>query len=194
MIKYQKNPISLFKTWYQAELKLSKVQIPSAVCFSTIGLDNFPNARFVSLKEIIDDSFIITGSLKSRKGVEVGENNRVALTFWWTETECQVRIQGIASKISETLATKYFEERSQASKVVSKVCSQGDVVNDVSILEEKVETFIAENKRINKPKDWSGLSIKPIRMEFMEFKTSRFHDRKLYELIDGEWKMIQIQP
>ena len=188
------NPIQLFKTWYKAELKLSKVQIPTAVCFSTIGLDNFPNARFVSLKEIIDDNLIITGSLKSRKGIEVNQNNKVALTFWWTETERQVRIQGEANKISEVLATKYFDERSQISKVISEVCNQGKVVENVSVLQEKVETFIRKNKKIDKPKDWSGLSIKPIRIEFMEFKTSRFHDRKLYELVDGEWKMTKIQP
>jgi pyridoxamine 5'-phosphate oxidase len=81
-MKNTKQPIQLFSKWFDEELKLSKVQIPTAVCLSTIGIDNFPNARFVSFKELIDNSFVITGPLNSRKGIEIENNNSVALTFW----------------------------------------------------------------------------------------------------------------
>ncbi|WP_111684152.1 pyridoxine/pyridoxamine 5'-phosphate oxidase [Winogradskyella tangerina] len=188
------NIITLFKNWYEQELKNTQVQIPTAVCLSTVGIDNFPNARFVSLKEIINNEFVITGPLNSRKGLEFKHNNNVALTFWWTATERQVRIQGIASQLSETLAEKYFEERSANSKAVSLICEQGQEVQDLELLEKKVQEVVSENKKIDKPKDWSGLSIKPIRIEFMEFKKTRFHNRKLYELENEQWHMKQIQP
>lgn len=64
-------PIEIFKKWFEEELKLSKVRIPDAVCLSTIGLDNFSNASFVSLKEIIENLFIVTGPINSRKGIEI---------------------------------------------------------------------------------------------------------------------------
>ncbi|WP_339707799.1 pyridoxamine 5'-phosphate oxidase family protein [uncultured Kriegella sp.] len=124
-MKNKKQPIQLFLKWFDEELKRSKVRIPSAVCLSTIGTDDFPNARFVSFKELIDDSFIITGPLNSRKGLEIEKNNKVALTFWWTETERQIRIQGFATKISDQLADKYFDARSTNSQAVSLISEQG---------------------------------------------------------------------
>jgi len=188
------NPILHFEKWYKEELKLTSVQIPSAVCLSTIGIDNFPNARFVSFKEVINGSFIITGPLNSRKGIEIKNNNKVSLTFWWTETERQIRIQGIAAKIKDELAEKYFEARSMNSKVVSLICNQGKEVDDLQLLEKKIVNKIAENKKINRPKNWSGFSIKPVRIEFMEFNKTRFHNRILYEFVNDSWNIKQIQP
>ena len=188
------DPITLFNQWYAQELEQTKVEIPTAVCLSTIGLDNFPNARFVSLKEVLNDTFIITGPLNSRKGYEFENNNKVALTFWWTATGRQVRIQGSATRIDEALAVSYFEARSTQSKAVSLVCNQGKDVENLEHLKSEVEQKAAENQPMPKPKHWSGLAINPIRIEFMNFETSRFHDRKLYEYIDDKWVKRQIQP
>ena len=187
-------PIEIFTEWFGEELKLSKTRIPTAVCLSTCGIDNYPNARFVSFKELIDNSFIITGPLNSRKGIEIENNNKVALTFWWTESERQVRIQGTATKISEQLANKYFKERNLNSQAVSFICEQGKEIYNLEQLEKKVLEKVAGNNKINRPKNWSGFSVKPIRIEFMEFKKTRFHDRKLYEFENGKWNLKQIQP
>ena len=62
------NPIEIFRKWFDKELNLTKVSIPAACCLSTIGIDNYPNARFVALKGIVNDNFIVTGTLTSRKG------------------------------------------------------------------------------------------------------------------------------
>src|SRR5688500_19977851 len=115
------NPLALFMDWYTRQLQVTRASIPSACCLSTLGLDNFPNARFVSLKEIANDAFVVTGPLSSRKGLEIHHSNKVALTFWWAETERQVRIQGEATRIPDKLADKYFAERSQEAQVVSLV-------------------------------------------------------------------------
>ena len=189
-----KQSIELFLEWYKEELELSKVRIPSAVCLSTIGLDGFPNARFVSFKEVVDNSFVVTGPLRSRKGAEIENKPNVALTFWWTETERQVRIQGTTSKISDELADMYFNERSRNSQAVSAICQQGYEVGNLDELEMKIVEKVAESTPIQRPEYWSGFLIKPIRIEFMEFKKTRFHNRKLYEMENSEWRMKHIQP
>jgi pyridoxamine 5'-phosphate oxidase len=189
-------PIKIFSKWFDEELKLTTVSIPTACCLSTIGTDNYPNARFVSLKEIIENNFIITGSLTSRKGLEINETNKVALTFWWTETERQVRIQGNSTIISDELADKYFTERNRDSQIVSIVSNQGQILNDSEELNKKyqeIETKFS-NKILTRSKNWSGYSIAPIRIEFLEFKTTRFHNRKLYQLTNGKWTKIKLQP
>jgi pyridoxamine 5'-phosphate oxidase len=190
------NPIIIFKQWFDEELKLSKVSIPTACCLSTIGTDNYPNARFVSLKGIFEDNFIITGTLTSRKGIEIRNSNKVAITFWWTETERQVRIQGNATQINSELADKYFSERSRDSQIVSIASNQGQQLNDLNESNEKYQALETtfSNQSLTRPENWGGYSIDPIRIEFLEFMPTRFHNRKLYELIDRQWKKIELQP
>ena len=98
------NPLLLFEKWFNDEKKVSNLKLPAACCLSTIGLDGYPNSRFVSLKEISNESFVITGPLSSRKGREIENCSKAALSFWWTSTERQIRIQGNISKISKLSA------------------------------------------------------------------------------------------
>ncbi len=189
-------PIEIFRKWFNEELKLTKVRIPTACCLSTIGTDNFPNARFVSLKGIVENSFIITGTMTARKGLEIEKTNNIALTFWWTETERQVRIQGYATMINTELADNYFAERNRDSQLVSIVSDQGKELHNMEELEknyQKLETAFA-NQLLKRPENWSGYSIEPVRIEFLEFKPTRFHERTLYELVKGQWTHIQLQP
>ncbi|MGB5287773.1 MAG: pyridoxal 5'-phosphate synthase [Ignavibacteriaceae bacterium] len=190
------NPIIIFNQWFDAELNLTQVRIPSACCLSTIGTDKYPNARFVSLKGIIENKFIVTGTLSSRKGLEIGETNKVALTFWWTETERQVRVQGNATQISIELADKYFAERNRDSQIVSLVSNQGQRLNDIDTLNKKYQETetIFSNQLLARPENWGGYSIQPIRIEFLEFKPTRFHDRNLYQLTNGRWTKTKLQP
>ena len=188
--------IEYFNKWFNEELKLTKVRIPAACCLSTIGTDDYPNARFVSLKGIFENKFIVTGTVTSRKGIEINMTDKVALTFWWTETERQVRIQGNATIINDRLADKYFAERNRDSQIISIVSNQGQKLNNMEELIKKYQdmerTFT--NQPLVRPETWSGYSIEPIRIEFFEFKKNRFHDRKLYELTNGQWIITELQP
>ncbi len=190
------NPLKQFIEWYDREVEKSSVRIPSACCLTSIGLDGYPNSRFVSLKEILNNKFVITGPLNSRKGTELLSNSKVALTFWWTATERQVRVQGDAIQIENTLADKYFEERSKESQIVSQICEQGVPIEDPAKLVALLETQKAEiNKNeIHRPKTWSGFYIIPKRIEFMKFEKSRFHYRELFINEEGIWKKTILQP
>ncbi len=161
-----------------------------------MGLDGYPNSRFVSLKEVFDDAFIITGSRFSRKGLEISHSNKVALVFWWSASAKQVRIQGEASVISDQLADAYFAERSSAAQLVSIISVQGKQISDLNDLHRKFDELetLYSRKKIERPADWGGYAIKPIRIEFMEFKPDRFHVRRSFEHSDSQWSVSQIQP
>ncbi len=190
------SPIKIFKQWHDQEMKQTSVKIPSACCLSTIGIDGFPNARFVSLKDIIDNNFIITGTLTSRKGVEIKSSEKVALTFWWTETERQVRVQGNAKKVSDKLSDKYFFERNRDSQIVSVASFQGQELMEIDELTKRYEEIdlLFSAKEILRPENWGGYKIEPVRIEFLEFKLTRFHERTLFELKNGQWKTRNLQP
>ena len=190
------DPIQKFINWYKKELKFTQVKIPNACCLSTNGLDDFPNARIVALKEIKNDTFVITGSLSSRKGIEIKNDPKVALTFWWTSTETQVRIQGIAEEISPVEADIYFQQRSLDSQLVSSHSKQGETIDMLPKLKEEINESKAKLKAkfIDRPTSWGGFSIRPIRIEFLEFAPDRFHTRTLYIRQNGEWEVKLLQP
>lgn len=190
------SPITLFAGLYSEQLSQSKDIIPSACCLSSIGTDGFPNARFVSLKELADGKFIVCGPTKSRKGIEIDSNNKVSLTFWWPETKRQVRIQGMATSISDEQADRYFSERDRESQLVSSVSNQGENISALNTLLSKFESLQneSEGKLIRRPQNWGGFSVDPIRVEFLEFKNTRFHERKLFTLENGSWKTTFLQP
>jgi len=190
------NPLLIFEKWFSKEKELNNLTLPAACCLSTIGLDGYPNSRFVSLKEISNESFVITGPLNSRKGYEIENSPKAALSFWWTFTERQIRIQGDVSKIPTPNAEIYFGQRNRDSKIVSTVFEQGKKIQSVAHLQKHFEEQKGEieNKEIECPENWGGIYIKPIRIEFMEFKKSRLHERSLYELVNNEWEITILQP
>jgi len=178
------------------ETKRTSVSIPSACCLSSFGLNGYPNARVVSLKEIIEDTFIITGPLASRKGKELLNNPKVSLVFWWTETGRQVRIQGEATQIDDELANIYFKERNKESQIVSQISKQGEPIED---LKSFLELFEEKSKKLHqreilRPEGWSGFSITPKRIEFLDFKESRLHHRELFERREETWSSTFLQP
>lgn len=190
------NPLKKFESWYTDERELSQLRLPAACCLSTIGVDGYPNARFVSLKEVTPAGFVITGTLASQKGIEMEQKPTAALTFWWTATERQVRIQGDVIEISKEQATQYFKERNTDSQLVSTVFDQGKTIKSFEVMQalfqqkkEKLDT-----STIEKPKNWSGICIQPKRIEFMDFKTSRLHERIVFEGEIGNWKSYFLQP
>ncbi|WP_375334294.1 pyridoxal 5'-phosphate synthase [Flagellimonas sp. C4] len=190
------NPLLLFEKWFSEEKEQNNLDLPSACCLSTIGLDGYPNSRFVSLKEIKNQSFVVTGPLDSRKGREIKNHSKAALSFWWTCTERQIRIQGDVSEIPKPDAEIYFKKRNRDSKIVSTIFEQGREIQDIPYMQKLFEEKKAAlgNKNVGQPKNWGGIYIKPIRIEFMEFKTSRLHERKLFEQTSNGWKMTILQP
>ncbi len=190
------NPLKKFKTWYKEETDKSSSSIPSACCLTSIGLDGYPNSRFVSLKEVIGSHFVVTGSMTSRKGIELRSNPKTSLTFWWTATERQIRIQGDAQQIEDELANTYFKSRSKASQIVSQISKQGHKTENLSELMTRFEKKKAayKNVEIDRPNDWSGFYIIPKRIEFMEFKKSRFHIRELFTNDNNHWDKVVLEP
>ncbi|WP_422105869.1 pyridoxine/pyridoxamine 5'-phosphate oxidase [Winogradskyella sp.] len=190
------DPIQKFKVWYNEELEKTSVRIPSACCLSSIGQDGYPNSRFVSLKELIENKFVITGPLDSRKGKELLANSKASLTFWWTETERQIRVQGDAIQIEKDLADRYFKERNKASQIVSRISEQGTEIDDlrtlIALLEKQKGHY--SGRAVSRPEQWSGFYIVPKRIEFMEFKESRLHLRELFTHEGEKWNKLILQP
>lgn len=189
-------PFAVFAQWLHEAAQHSSDPFATACCLSTNGLDDYPNARFVSLKALHNERFIITGCFGSRKGLELRASNKVALSFWWAHVQRQVRIQGSASFLSEAEGHSYFYERPQDAKIVSLICRQGAVLENPVRLQQQLERYQHElaGKEVPPPPHWAAIGIDAIRIEFMQFRQSRLHDRVLYEKKNAAWTKSYLQP
>lgn len=189
---------TLFQHYLNEEIQTRRQRLPYACCLSTIDLDGFPNARFVSLKEVLNGRFVVSGTLSSRKGDEIQARHQVALTFWWPETQRQVRIQGIAQIMEGEIVNQYFSERNLESRIVSAISDQGKILHDLNALTQQYEDFaqrLDEKAQIARPENWGAYAITPIRIEFLTFSENRFHDRSLFQKErDDQWTEIKLQP
>ncbi|NQW43181.1 MAG: pyridoxamine 5'-phosphate oxidase [Bacteroidetes bacterium] len=188
------NPIEQFKLWFN-EAIISKLLEPNAFCLSTIH-NNSPESRIVLLKEINDNGFVFFTNYNSAKGKQISINNNVSLNFLWLELERQVRIEGVAEKISALESDIYFYSRPIGSQIGAIVSEQSEIIESRSILEEALN--IAEQKyKIEKPirpEHWGGYIVKPRLIEFWQGRSSRLHDRISFELVDGSWMISRLSP
>lgn len=191
--EYQ-DPFSFFENWLEKHITTTTSNHPLACALSTIGLDGFPNTRYVALKELQPPNFIVTGPLLSRKGKEIEENPKVSLTFWWEESLRQIRIQGEAQKIDTKTADFYFSNRNKEAQVVSSISDQGEPLDNYKAFFNRFRESVQNTTPIKRPKNWGGWKILPKRIEFLEFKPSRLHNRTLYTRDEGQWNVLQLQP
>ena len=190
------DPIQQFEKWFLEALN-AKVMEPNAMNLSTINADNRPSSRIVLLKGIEEKKFVFYSNYQSTKGKELDQNPACALTFFWPELERQVRIEGLAERINEERAEKYFQSRPRGSQVGAWTSPQSSIIKSRSILEERAEQI---EKRFEglavlpKPNQWGGYQVDAQVIEFWQGRPNRLHDRIQFLKIDNAWKSHRLAP
>jgi len=188
------DPIKQFRTWFDQAMD-SLVTEPNAMCLSTV-CNNRPDSRIVLLKGIHDDGFVFFTNYHSSKGQEIAENHFVSLNFAWLEIERQVRIQGIAKKVSAEESDAYFYSRPHESQVGAIVSAQSQHLKSREELEKAMTEALSryEREKPVRPEHWGGYIVQPDMLEFWQGRVSRLHDRLRYELVDGQWVLSRLYP
>jgi len=190
------NPFIQFKKWFDQALA-AQLPEPNAMSIATATPDGTPSARMVLLKDFDERGFVFFTNYNSRKGQELAENPQAALVFWWAELERQVRISGYVEKVSEKESDQYFNSRPANSRLGAWVSNQSEVIENREVLEQRLQEFQSkyENQEISRPSHWGGLRVIPSEIEFWQGRSSRLHDRLLYNrLNDGSWKIERLSP
>lgn len=191
------DPIMLFKKWFHEVEDFGGVEEVNAMTISTIGLDGFPKARVVLLKQFTYEGFIFYTNYDSEKGRAIANNPNVCLSFFWHSLERQIIIKGKVRKIAENLSDGYFESRPEGSKLGAIVSNQSEVIPSRTVLEEKLKQLETdfEGKEIIRPKNWGGYIVEPQEIEFWQGRPNRLHDRIRYKLnSDFSWKIERLAP
>ncbi len=190
------NPIQQFEKWMAEVLKAEAIE-PNAMTISTVGAGGKPSARIVLLKGL-ENGFVFYTNYESQKGRELAENPFASLTFFWADLQRQVRVEGKVQKISEEASIKYFHSRPKGSQIGAAVSPQSNVIPNREFLEkrkEELEEKYKSESEIPKPENWGGYVLIPDRVEFWQGRSSRLHDRLVFEQEDnGNWKIERLAP
>ena len=186
------HPINLFDAWFQ--LALSKnIPEPNAMVLGTVNSEGNPRSRVVLLKDYSMEGFVFYTNYLSDKGNEIDLNPNICLNFLWLEIEKQVRIEGIAVKVSEHDSADYFNSRPDGSKIGAIISQQSKPIANRDELELRLAKFDLSSALI-KPKHWGGYNITPTLFEFWQGRENRLHDRIEYKLEENNWKYQRLQP
>jgi len=190
------DPILQFEKWWNEAIE-SEIDEPNAMTLATASSDGFPSARIVLLKGFDKKGFVFFTNYKSYKGTQLDENPKACLVFFWKELERQVRITGIAQKVSNEVSDAYFKSRPIDSQLGALISPQSQVIESREWLEKKYDKLSVETKEadVRRPEYWGGYIVKPVIMEFWQGRKSRLHDRIQYTLEEnGKWKIERLAP
>lgn len=190
------NPISQFDKWMKDAISSHIVAEPNAMTLVTATRDGKPSARVVLLKSFNEKGFVFFTNYDSRKAIELIENPHSAIVFDWHVMERQVKIEGIANKISEEESDKYFFSRPRDSQLGAWVSPQSNFIDgreELVTRQAKIESEF-KDKPITRPPHWGGFVIQPHTIEFWQGRQSRLHDRLIYIKTEDEWILRRLAP
>ena len=190
------NPIIQFEKWMQEAILSEVVAEPNAMTLVTSTPDGKPSARVVLLKSFNEEGFVFFTNYESRKAIELIKNPHSSIVFDWHMMERQVRIEGVAKKVSEEESDKYFYSRPKGSQIGAWVSPQSTFIDgreEFEARQAKIESDF-NDKPITRPPHWGGFVLQPHTIEFWQGRQSRLHDRLIYIKTGDEWMLRRLAP
>lgn len=188
-------PLEQLGRWL-AHAREAGAEAPAAMTLATTGDDGRPSARVVSLKRIEGDRLIFTTALWTRKAEELRINPRFAAVFFWPSLGRQVRAEGRAEIAERPLAEELFAERPRSHQLQAHVSRQGEEIEGLGQLRDRLEDLQAElgEGPVPCPEDWGAVRLMPDRIEFWQEGENRLHSRQLHEASADGWREVLLAP
>ncbi len=188
-------PFDLFGSWFELA-KESEPNDPSAMNLATATPDGRPSSRMVLLKDFDTSGFVFYTNLESNKGQQLKANSQVALNFHWKSLRKQVRVEGIASPVTDAEADAYFQSRPRGSRIGAWASEQSRPMEGMFVLERRVAEFTAKFNigEVPRPAHWSGFRVAPDLIEFWSDGKFRLHERIVYHLDGDSWRTERLFP
>ena len=190
------DPIAQFDKWL-ADIIAAEVPDPTAMTVATVDADGQPSQRIVLLKDVSDAGFVFYTNLGSRKSQDLEVNNKISLHFPWHVIERQVKICGIAERLSATEVASYFLSRPRESQLAAWASEQSKPISTRQLLLSRYEEMkqkFSEGK-VPLPSFWGGYRIVPHEIEFWQGGAHRLHNRFVYSRQpDNSWTIERLAP
>jgi pyridoxamine 5'-phosphate oxidase len=190
-----KDPMDQFFLWFKEAVSENAKDVNSMI-LATTSQELTPSLRVVLLKNISTLGFSFFTDYNSRKALEISENPKASLLFFWSELERQVRIEGKVKKLTPEESDEYFNERDYGSKIAALISQQSTRWLSRNELDDKFKLYFDKHKdeKIKRPVHWGGYILIPEKFEFWQGREHRLNDRIVYDLVDQKWQRYRIAP
>jgi pyridoxamine 5'-phosphate oxidase len=191
-------PVEVVDRFRRLQERVAKTDLPepTAVILATADARGRPSSRTVLLKGFDERGFVFYTNLESRKGRQLQENPRAALTFYWPPLGEQVQVEGEVEPVTSAEADAYFASRARESQLGAWASRQSAPLGSRWRLLREVIAFARRfgTGPVPRPPYWSGFRVRPDRVEFWKSARHRLHARDEWTLADGHWSCRHLYP
>ena len=183
------NPFKLFEEWF-GEAKKSELNDPNALALATSNKEGIPSVRMVLLKDFSEKGFVFYTNFESKKGNDLISNQQASMCFHWKSLRRQIRITGKVEKVSDHEADEYYNSRPYKNKIGAWASLQSQVLDKRENFVKKIKEFenkFPEDKKVPRPKNWSGWRLIPKEIEFWLDGEGRIHERLNFKKQNENW-------
>jgi len=171
-------------------------QEPTAMVLATSDGAGRVTSRTVLLKALDENGFVFFTNTNSTKGRQMRQCSRVAATFLWKASGCQVQLVGAVTQVSDEAADAYFSTRDRISQIGAWASDQSAPLESREALMERVRVLEQKyaGRDVPRPPHWTGFALLPESVEFWTQREYRLHDRFVYTPRDGAWVRQRLNP
>ena len=189
------DPLDQFEKWMAQFLELGLAD-PTAMTVATVAPDGQPSQRIVLLKHVDQSGFVFYTNYSSRKASEIDANPKISLHFPWHVVERQIKVCGVAEKVSQAESLRYFTSRPKGSQLAAAASPQSQVISSRSLLLNEFERLKQKFREgeIPLPDFWGGYRVVPSEIEFWQGGQDRLHDRFRYSRSGDAWEIDRLAP
>ena len=188
---------------FQSLLKAAQIKgIPEhqAMSIATVNEKNEPSVRVVYFKGLIRGGFSFYTNYAGRKGHDLDLNPNICANFFWPHVDEQIRISGVAEKLTDSESDQYFATRARLSQLGAWASLQSQSLQSFDQFHQRMNDFEKkyQGQKVPRPPHWGGYRILPREIEFWFGRNGRLHERYVYTatnaldkvtaLVDYQWK------
>ena len=189
------DPFILFQQWFTAAQRAG-MRLPEAMALATADAAGRPSVRFILLKGADERGFVFFTNASSRKGVELRDNPRASVAFYWDALLKQVRVDGRVELVAPSEVDAYWTTRPRESQLAARASRQSATLTSHAQLLARWETLRHRyrDKDVPRPAGWVGYRLVPDAIEFWTHRDHRLHERELFVCTRRGWKRKLLQP
>lgn len=187
------NPLQLLQAWVSHVLAIEAVE-PMYVCLATASADGSPSSRMVQLLEVDDGGLWFSTNFESRKGLEMRQTGRAAVSIYWRETAQSVNLTGTVEEAGDEENDRRFCQEPRHTQAARAVSRQGHPLPDERVRLDALFALRDSDAPIPRPDYWRWFRLVPDTVTFWEGHPDALNRRLHYRLSEGVWDHFQIEP